>query len=274
MCDGVRTDLFPISVRIVRSLVYGVAASMFSTLGIRSLRVSYRLRGASFRVYSRRGVPPLTSTGEWSLRRHYLLMHAPSGIYPLPVEFWLTFPERGVLTCYEFGMLRSLLLEKVAPKQFHDKEMEGLRTFYPGDMGEDMLERMVFKPWLELWLKHLEWYIKAVSDYSLPLQYPLSPPLVPLSTSRGRRRVHIFRYGLIFKLYDRLRTSPAPFGFFSGGCVEGGIGQTLLALGGKGSSLPLIPISPPLDYIYIYIFHPARINWNLFVPPTCLGAFS
>ena len=42
-------------------------------------------------------------------------------------------------------MLRSLLLEKVAPKQFHDKEMEGLRTFYPGDMGEDMLERMVFK---------------------------------------------------------------------------------------------------------------------------------
>ena len=39
-------------------------------------------------------------------------------------------------------MLRSLLLEKVAPKQFHDKEMEGLRTFYPGDMGEDMLERI------------------------------------------------------------------------------------------------------------------------------------
>ena len=113
-----------------------------------------------------------------------------------------------MLTCYEFGML---LLEKVAPKQFHDKEMEGLRTFYPGNMGEDMLERMVFKPWLELWLKHLEWYIKAVSDYSLPLQYPLSPPLVPLSTSRGRRRVHIFRYGFLFQLYDRLRTSPAPF---------------------------------------------------------------
>ncbi|GAB2303042.1 hypothetical protein Dimus_037033 [Dionaea muscipula] len=102
MSDGVRTDLFPISVRIVRSLVYGVAVSMFSTLGIRSLRVSYRLRGASFRVYSRRGVPPM-SNRRW--RRHYL-MHYPSGIYPLPVEFWLTFPERGVLTCYEFGMLR------------------------------------------------------------------------------------------------------------------------------------------------------------------------
>ncbi|KAK4856145.1 hypothetical protein QYF36_014580 [Acer negundo] len=94
-----------------------------------------------------------------------------------------------------------LLLEK-EHKQFHDKEMEGLRTFYPGNMGEDMLERMVFKPWLELWLKHLEWYIKAVSDYSLPLQYPLSPPLVPLSTSRGRRRVHIFHYGFIFKFTE------------------------------------------------------------------------
>jgi hypothetical protein len=128
MCDGVRTDLFPISVRIVRSLVYGVAASMFSTLGIRSLRVSYRLRGASFRVYSRRGVTLNQKNQRW--RRHYL-MHSPSGIYPLPVEFWLTFPERGVLTCYEFGMLRSLLLDKVAPKQFHDKEMEGLRTFSP-----------------------------------------------------------------------------------------------------------------------------------------------
>ena len=104
-------------------------------------------------------------------RRHYLLMHSPSGIYPLPVEFWLTFPERGVLTCYEFGMLRSLILEKVAPKQFHDKEMEGLRTFYPGDMGEDMLERMVFKPWLELWLKHLEWYIKAVSESPSPVPF-------------------------------------------------------------------------------------------------------
>lgn len=33
-----------------------------------------------------------------------------------------------MLTCYEFGML---LLDKVAPKQFHDKEMEGLRTFSP-----------------------------------------------------------------------------------------------------------------------------------------------
>jgi hypothetical protein len=56
MCDGVCTDLFPISVRIIRSLIYGVAASIFSTLGIRSLRVSYRLRGPSFRVYSRQGV--------------------------------------------------------------------------------------------------------------------------------------------------------------------------------------------------------------------------
>lgn len=53
MCDGVRTDLFPISVRIVRSLVYGVAASMFSTLGIRSLRVSYRLRILSCLLTSR-----------------------------------------------------------------------------------------------------------------------------------------------------------------------------------------------------------------------------
>lgn len=93
MCDGVRTDLFPISVRIVRSLVYGVAASTFSTLGIRSLRVSYRLRGASFRVYSRRGVPPM-SNRRW--RRHYL-MHSPFGHISIASRVLVNIPgERSV----------------------------------------------------------------------------------------------------------------------------------------------------------------------------------
>ena len=83
-----------------------------------------------------------------------------------------------MLTCYEFGMLRSLLLEKVAPKQFHDKEMEGLRTFYPGDMGEDMLERMVFKPWLELSMVETS---RVVHQSSLGLQSPSPVPFVATS---------------------------------------------------------------------------------------------
>lgn len=75
-------------------------------------------------------------------------------------------------------MLRSLLLEKVAPKQFHDKEMEGLRTFYPGDMGEDMLERMVFKPWLELSMVETS---RVVHQSSLGLQSPSPVPFVATS---------------------------------------------------------------------------------------------
>lgn len=72
-------------------------------------------------------------------------MHALSGVFPLPVALWLTFPDLGILTSEQLGAARAFILDRVKPGYFNEKEMDGLRTFYPDD-GDEIMERMVPKP--------------------------------------------------------------------------------------------------------------------------------
>lgn len=58
-----------------------------------SLSLTYRLRGASYRIC---GAPYRPKSKRW--KRHYLCMLSPSGVFPLPLKLWLAFPDFGVLT--------------------------------------------------------------------------------------------------------------------------------------------------------------------------------
>ncbi|KAJ8612355.1 hypothetical protein MRB53_036557 [Persea americana] len=82
---------------MLRSLVYSVASPLFSKIkdvtGTMSLSLTIRFRGGSYRVC---GAPHRPKSRRWL--RHFLCMHAPSGVFPLPVALWLAFPDLGILT--------------------------------------------------------------------------------------------------------------------------------------------------------------------------------
>ncbi|RWR97724.1 hypothetical protein CKAN_02717700 [Cinnamomum micranthum f. kanehirae] len=65
--------------------------------------------------------------------------------------------DLGVLTP---GVARAFILDRVKPGYFNEKEIEGLRTFYPVQ-GEDFLDRLILQPWVKMWLKYLRWYAEC-----------------------------------------------------------------------------------------------------------------
>ena len=107
MVYKVTLDFSPVSLRVLRTLSSGVSAFLFSELRV-NLLCSYRLRGGSYKVYSRQGLP---TSKRW--KRHYLLMFSPTGILPLPLKFWLAFTDLGVLTAEQYGMVRAFIMERV-----------------------------------------------------------------------------------------------------------------------------------------------------------------
>lgn len=116
MVEGLTKDLSPISLRVLWALPYSISAVSFANLGV-NLQVAYRLRGASYRSYSHLGPP---RSRRW--RRFWLLMHSAAGISPLPVLIWLAFPEYGGMDCYQIGMVRQFIIERVQPKDFNEVE--------------------------------------------------------------------------------------------------------------------------------------------------------
>lgn len=62
------------------------------------------------RVYSESSFPKYR---RW--RRHYLIQFYPGGVSPLPFSLWLGFPDRGILNCYELGMVIGYLLDALRP---------------------------------------------------------------------------------------------------------------------------------------------------------------
>lgn len=71
------------------------------------------------------------------------------------------------------GMLRHYVLERVAPKDFSEKEVDRLRSFWSNDEC-NMFERLL-QSWIKQHLSYLRWYAEAY---------------------------------FICQLYDRLRTHP------------------------------------------------------------------
>ena len=142
MVEGLTKDLSPISLRVLWALPYCISAVSFANLGV-NLQVAYRLRGASYRSYSHLGPP---RSRRW--RRFWLLMHSAAGISPLPVLIWLAFPEYGGMDCYQIGMVRQCIIERVQPKDFNEDEIDSIRTFYCDD-EDNMFERFL-SSWVQM----------------------------------------------------------------------------------------------------------------------------
>lgn len=140
MVYKVTLDFSPVSLRVLRTLSSGVSTFLFSELRV-NLLCSYRLRGGSYKVYSRQGLP---TSKRW--KRHYLLMFSPTGRLPLPLKFWLAFPNLGVLTAEQYGMVRAFIMERVRPSNFNEVEIDRIRTFY-GDDADCMFERFLKDGW-------------------------------------------------------------------------------------------------------------------------------
>lgn len=79
-----------------------IFSKIIDVTGTMSLPLTYRLRGASFRIC---GTPFCPKSKRW--KRHYLCMLSPSGVFPLPLKLWLAFPDLGVLTP---GVARAFIL--------------------------------------------------------------------------------------------------------------------------------------------------------------------
>lgn len=152
---------------MLRSLYGYVSAFVFKDLKV-SLQTSYRLRGGGYRVYTNAHKP---KSKRWC--RHWLLAHSPSGILPMPYELWLAFPEIGVLSPYQLGMVRHFIISKLEPKSFNENEVDSLRAYYDGD-DEGIMERLL-QQWMKMHLKYLHWYASSLFDYSLPLCSLFSP---------------------------------------------------------------------------------------------------
>lgn len=73
-------------------------------------------------------------------------MFSPTGILPLSLKFWLAFPDLGVLTAEQYGMVKAFIMERVRPSDFHEVEMDRIRTFY-GDDADCMFERLMKHGW-------------------------------------------------------------------------------------------------------------------------------
>ena len=76
------------------------------------------------------------------------------------------------------------------------------------------------RPWFNMWLEYVSWYTRLVSDDSISIEEIGSPPVVPLSFARSRKKVMIFRDGLLFRCDDRVRTSPVLSGLGGAGGAD------------------------------------------------------
>ncbi|KAJ8612358.1 hypothetical protein CKAN_02751500 [Cinnamomum micranthum f. kanehirae] len=106
VCACGEQDFSPISSRMQRTLLHSVAALVFSKVqsivGRLPLYLTYRLRGASYRVF---GAADRLKSKRW--RRHFLCMF---WRISLTRRFFVGF--RGLLTAEERGVLRDFILEK------------------------------------------------------------------------------------------------------------------------------------------------------------------
>lgn len=83
-------------------------------IGCDNIQTSLRLRGAGYRRYSCKPchINP-NNNRHWF--RHILVALSPGGIRPMPLSVWLGFPEGFLVSCYQIGMVRWMLVESCKP---------------------------------------------------------------------------------------------------------------------------------------------------------------
>jgi hypothetical protein len=193
---GVTKDWSPVSCRILRSLVSSISlVSVMRAIMSMDLPLSYRLREAGYRVYTRRTAPPRR---HW--HRHFLVFHSPNGVCPLPFWIWLSATTGKHLTCYQQGMVRGYLIRLLTPRFPRDSVISEL--FEAWSEYDWLRETWVLSEWMKSILSYWSWYYTIAEDINTPIETLLSPPVVPLVTNRTNKLDHFNNYGAIFRCYD------------------------------------------------------------------------
>lgn len=211
-----RMDLSPLSIPLIRASTGYLSAFTYKFLGC-SFRNSFRLRGGGYHVFSKIREAGDVSTfyrlsRRW--RRHWISMFTPSGLCPLPTNLWLGFPDKGYLNCYEEGMVRQFILERVRPRDLHTEDFDRLRLFWRNDDCE--YYEWFLTSYVKLHLEYLRWYAHVLCEPSLSLDYLMSPPVSPRKVERTSVESTISRYGLLFKVWDYVRCGRVPLALSCG----------------------------------------------------------
>ena len=172
-------DLSPISVRMIRSARHSVAwAAVFKHIGTNSYRVSLRMRGAGYHVFSRMPLDIQPGVSRHWLR-HTLVMFSPRGVLPLPFPLWLAFPTFVGVNCYHIGMVRARLVDSFSPNwAFIERLRDDLnveRTLdgnpvVHGEEADYLVELWMFFPWVQSLSSYCSWYYQVARDYERPIE--------------------------------------------------------------------------------------------------------
>lgn len=201
---GVTKDLSPVSCRMLRSLVSSISlVPVMRAIMSTDLPLSYRLREAGYRVYTRRTAPP---GRHW--HRHFLVFHSPNGVCPLPFWIWLSATTGKHLTCYQQGMVRGYLIRLLTPRFPRDSVISEL--FEAWSEYDWLGEAWVLSEWMKSILSYWSWYYTIAEDLNTPIEALLSPPVVPLVTNRTNKLDHFKKYGAVFRCYDLVLSCEEP----------------------------------------------------------------
>ena len=179
-----------------------------STLGLATIRNQYRVKlksilrvgGAGYRVMSR--LSPCTVKGRWSRLIIYLSYN--SSFNELSLEWWFSGFTKP-LNPYLKGCIVHWLLERVKPKQLTLPPHSAFDKKEDPELVLEYCEYTVTRSWCARWLRWLLWYSTKLSNNQGRLRDLLDAPVVETSWYRREIDLTVFRYGLIWRLYDMVK---------------------------------------------------------------------
>lgn len=129
----------------------------------------------------------------------------------MPLLFWLGWPDGNMVNCYQEGMLRWYLLEKLEPNSLRaEKFWEVLSDDLQSEDAEFIVEYFMGRHWVESHARYCAWYAKAFHKSETDLEVLLDVPDRGCTISRKSQLEKFHKYGFMFKMYDLLRKTSVP----------------------------------------------------------------
>ena len=154
-----------------------------NSLGISSLRLTLRLKGAGYRRYS--SMPEHINPNfnrHWF--RHVLVAYSPGGITPFPFLVWLGVSKDLLVTPYQIGMVRQMLLESCSTDwAFVQRLVDDLNQ----QLDEDavfLTEKLELQYWVRSCCEYVKWYARVETYFSITAEDLLDPLAVVFRPDR------------------------------------------------------------------------------------------
>lgn len=201
------TDLSPVSARMINSIRFTSSVAAVSQMGSVPLRVSMRLRGASYRRYSctPRSLSPALNR-HWY--RHMVIYYSPRGIVRLPLPIWLGFPDFYPVHPNHIGRVYFMFIQACRPDwDSVEKTVQSLDALYGTDDIRLVVERLSISQWVEACTRYHSWYNNVIkNEGSVSVDELLDPPGFVFRPKRKTQQSSLLRYGVLFRAFDIVRT--------------------------------------------------------------------